>query len=442
MSFNLTRRTALLGATATGLSACAGSTQSAPHADYVFDNVHVVPMNAEGIVRNQAVFVRNGMIEAIAGAHAAARMAAQWRIDAAGAHLMPALADMHIHLRTDPQRTFNLFLANGVTTVRNLNDTDGGYDHIQIRRDVAEGRLIGPRYLAGGPFLDSGSLRTLADVPPMLDLHQQRGFDFVKIHDNVSQEIYDAVIEGARERGLRTVGHAQRDKPLAQTLRQGCIEHAEEFLYVSGHAALSDPAQRRAIADQVAASGVPVCPTLIIYFVILTYADDARFASFRADPRLAYLPSAIRTQWTSDANPYRRAGWREQLAAALPGDVDLLNALVADFRDAGVPMLLGADAFGGVVPGFSIHQELALLVAAGLSPYQALRTGTANVGAYLNEPTGIIAPGRPANFILVDGNPLADIAAASRVQGVFTQNRWRDKAAIDASLDAVRAAYA
>jgi imidazolonepropionase-like amidohydrolase len=439
---NLSRRSLLSGSASAALAACASATPAA-EVDLAFDNVNVVAIQEGRILRDRSVMVTGGGIVAVTSVSEGARFRARQRVAGGGGYVMPALADMHIHLRTDPQTAFNLFTANGVTRVRNMNDADGGFDHVRIRADVASGRLDGPCYMISGPFLDSGSLRTLADVEPMLALYAARGFDYVKIHDNVSQDIYDAVIEGAHERGMRTVGHAQRDKPLAQTLRLQCIEHAEEFLYVSGRPALRDPVQRWDIAQQVAAEGVSVCPTLIIYFAIESYVDDANFASFVTEPNLAYIPRDVRTRWTGAVtNPYRERASREQLRALLPEDKALLNALVSDFQRAGVRVLLGADAFGGVVPGFSVHRELALLVAAGLSPQQALQSGSVNAAAYLGDPSPEIATGAPAEFVLLEGNPLADISNSSRINGVFARGRWRDRTHLDSTLAGVRAAYA
>src|SRR5690606_19607389 len=140
-----------------------------------------------------------------------------------------------VHVRWEPQAMFNLFLANGVTTVFNMGLSDGGgeIDHVALRSGIAAGAMVGPRYLISGPQLHAEHLPDLAAVESMLDRHVERQFDVVKIHGNLAPTIYDALIDGARARGLRITGHAQHLMPLSESLRMDGFEHMEEFLYVS-----------------------------------------------------------------------------------------------------------------------------------------------------------------------------------------------------------------
>jgi len=451
--------------------------QATVEADYIFENVNVVPLNEEAVLAKQAVAIRGGKIVAILDQSSAGKIEAPTRIDASGKYLMPGLSDMHIHMRMDPQAAFNLFLANGVTTVFNMGlaDRNGDIeiDHLKLRDDVAAGRMDGPRYLVSGPQLHAEELPTLADVEPMLDHHVAKSFDAVKVHGPLENEIYDSLIDGARARGLRVTGHTQHLRPLSASLRQDAIEHMEEFVYVSRDPAhgkamagslenylnayyphaerMSDPAYRAPVVAEVAAAGVYIDATLIIYQYILNYISNDLFAALQSDERLTYLPGHIRDDYMNpETNEYRIGfakvvggplGGHDALIAHTARNIETFSALLFEMHEAGVPLLLGTDLFGAVVPGFSIHQELEMMVDAGLTPYDALRTGTVTVAAYLDETeiAGTVEVGKRADFVLVADNPLADIRNAANVSGVFSHGKWRSASDLEKLLAEAKA---
>lgn len=445
------------------ISGCTISTLK--HADYVIENVHVVPMNEEIILSNQSVAIRDKKIVGIFSANEK-KWRADIRIDGQGRFLMPGLADMHIHLRMNPQVMFNLFIANGVTTIRNMRLADGDVNHVELRAKVESGSMVGPRYIVSGPMITPKNLAAVSEVVPMLERHITESYDFVKIHEDLEPAVYDALIREADARGLTVTGHAQHGLPLSESLRMSSIEHMEEFLYVSrqglGKTAsieeflarykmnleqLADPDFRAAVVKDVRESGITIAPSLVIYDYLHRYLSNTKFEQLQLDPNLRYLPTSTREQYASDSNPYRNelpqvfasVLEEETIDEHFQKNVALLSQLVVEMHEAGVNIISGADAFGLVVPGFSLHQELALMVAAGLTPYEALKTSTVNVASYLGEGTdsGRIAIGSAADFILVDGNPLADIRNASRVSGVFTHGMWHDKDALTRMLSDV-----
>jgi imidazolonepropionase-like amidohydrolase len=461
------------------LSAATGCV-SAPatiEADFVFDNVNVVPMNEEIVLEGQSVAVRDGIIVAIVDKAKSSSIHAKQRIDGHGNYLMPGISDMHTHLRMEPQDFFDLNLANGITTVFNMGIGDGGgkYDHLGLRADIAAGKLDGPRYLVSGPQLEAPQLQSVAEVKTALEEHAEHGYDTIKVHGDLVPDVYDALVEGAHARGFRLTGHGQHMMPLAQTLRLDAVEHVEEFLYTSrdnrfGEVAegsvdnylnayyenivrLEDPAYRASIVADVAASGVYWDPTLIIYTMLPIYVTDDTFEAMHADPRLDYLPKETRKSYLDWQNNEYRAGLAPLFRTYLEKvdddstleehfgrNIEILSEMMLELHNAGVPLLLGSDAFGALVPGFAPHQELELMVAAGLSPYEALRTGTVNAAAYLREAdnAGTIETGKRADFILMAANPLDDIGNAAQVRGVFTHAKWHSATELEARMMGVK----
>lgn len=438
-------------------------------AGFVFDHVTVIPMTRDIAQADMSVVVGGGKIIAIVKGTQSNRYPHARHIDGRGKFLMPGLSDMHVHLRMPPQDFFDLNLASGVTTVFNMGmaDGDGKIDHLALRASIEAGTMDGPRYLVSGPQLESSMFKSVKDVDTILQENGERHYDAVKIHGDLPPDIYDALITGARQRGFRIRGHGQHMMPLAQTLRMDCVEHIEELLYISRDSSfgqeakfgveengninnyltayyhnishLEDHEYRAEIVKDIAGSGVYWDPTLIIYSMIPTYVSDDSFAELTHDPRLKYLPESIRREsLDKDKNEYRSGlvpvfstflksvGDPSSLKDHFDHNIDILLTLIRELHEAGVPLLVGSDAFGALTPGFAQHQEMELLVKAGLTPFQTLQAATVNSARYLGEfdEAGTIEVGKRADFILLGANPLTDIHNAEDVQGVFTHGKW------------------
>lgn len=429
------------------LSSCATDKISSIEADYIVENVNIITMDKPVTKNNMAVAIKEDKIVAIIIQPKAHQIKARQRINGENRYLMPGLADMHVHVRWNPQAMFNLFLAHGVTTAANmwLLDGDGAIDHLQLHDQIAAGEITGPRYLVGGVFLGGDFPATQEEVESVLDEHLKKRIDFVKIHDDLDKNIYNAVIAGAKKRGLNVRGHAQRNKPLKNSLSLNSLEHMEEFLYVSrdapfaadnrddflsGYRAnaerLLDAKYRAKVVNDIAVSGMYVDPTLIVYKMVGEWASDEHLAAMRNNPELRYLPVDVREHWLNPAtNPYQEEGF-PITKTEVDHNLTILFLLTKELHDAGVPLMTGTDTFGTLVPGLSLHQELQLFVEAGLTPFEALKCSTVNVANYLGEKdkAGVIRVGARADFILLDKNPLLDIRNSRSVSGVYTNDRW------------------
>jgi hypothetical protein len=438
------------------LSAC--SDTAAPRLASMSDNhlaivgVTVLPMTTEsGGLEDQTVVVRAGRISAM-GARSKVRVPAGARIiDGKGRYLMPGLADMHVHLEYVQNPNFlNLFLKHGVTTVRSMD----GRPYIRDWRDaVAAGRIIGPRIVTAGPILD-GAPPAREDNVALADAEAGRRavaeqadgrYDFLKVYTNLSPETYAAIVKEAKGRGLRIAGHVPRGVPLATAARSlWSVEHLGDLassVSATGTATPSwarrlmgapiDPERLANLSRELAGTPLWVIPT-----------------SIQKDREVA--PPSVVDRWMAEEArniPAEAvAGWK-RAAAAWSSRLDTddwklveqarLNrlAVILALHRAGVKLAVGSDTPNPfVLPGLSVHQELANFVAAGLSPAEALRAATLAPARMLGleREQGTVEVGKRADLLLLGSNPLLNVAAATRPVGLVLAGRWLSAAELGA----------
>jgi len=369
-------------------------------------------------------------------------------VDGAGRTLIPGLWDVHVHLSKLRASALPLFVANGVTGVR---DTGGEWPELaRWRRQIEAGERIGPRFLTAGPYLEAPSnvLRVLledtvepeqrtrigvgspAEAHRVVDSIAAMGVDFVKIRTIESVETYRAIAAAAERNGLDLAGHAFGMPPEAVLeARQESIEH---FLPIPEG---WDRERRMALFRDFARAGTAIVPTLTSGFGSLLVPGEELAALVddslgRVAPRRRYLSA------------YLVADWREQLEERTPRALEFWRGFyptalltVREMREAGMPVLPGSDAAViGVFPGSSLHTELELFVdSLGMTPMEAITSATGEAAAFLgiDDSVGTIAPGILADLVLLDADPLADIANTRAIAGVVLDGRWLDRAALD-----------
>ena len=467
------RRARALVATVAGARLLAGCAPGAGAPEPPLAITHVTLIDAAGgaPLRDATVLVTGRRISAVGPSGAIAVPAGARVIDGRGRFLIPGLWDMHAHPFAHDFRRFAapLLLANGVTGVRDM-----GYfvDSAALwRREVAAGRVLGPRLVVGGrvdgpigraPW--ASRVATAAQARRAADSLVRLGADFLKVYSHVPREAYFALAEASRGLGVPFAGHVPHAVSAAEASDAGqrSMEHEDDLMracssrdaglraQLADRAALAgrrevdvmreqaralrasdDPARCRALLARLARNGTWVVPTLAVYQPYARALDSA--ATHPA--RLAYVPRALREAWRL----------RPSVAAFEPGDTAVVAAFFSlprtgEMRRAGVRLLVGTDApLPYVVPGFSVHDELELLVRAGLTPMQALQAATREPAAYLDalDSLGTIARGRVADLLLLDGDPLRDIRNTRRIRGVVVDGRHLDRAALDALLTAV-----
>ncbi len=429
-----------------------GGAPEQPDASAVaFVGVSVVPMDREAVLADQTVLVQGDRIVEVGPAGRVRVPEGATRIDGRGRFLMPALAEMHAHVpggnSPDAQVENVLFLyaANGIGTIRGML---GHPRHLALRDRIARGELWAPRLYTSGPSFNGTSAPAVDVAVKMVEAQKAAGYDFLKIHPGVRRDVMDAIAAAAGRLGLFFAGHVPADVGLwhALELKQRTIDHLDGYV------------------EALAREGAPASEWFGMN--LMPYVDESRIPQLVAATRAAgtwVVPTeTLLEHTTSDEDPERMAAWPEmryadprqvaqwveakkkrmaQVSSAERARfIALRRKLIKALHDGGVPLLLGSDApQQWNVPGFSVHRELRLLVASGLTPYEALVTGTRQVAAFfgLLDEAGTVARGKRADLVLLDANPLADIAHTSRIAGVMLGGRWMDRQALDARLAAL-----
>jgi imidazolonepropionase-like amidohydrolase len=410
-----------------------------------FVGVTVIPMTSETTIPGQTVIVRDRTIVSIA-ADASARVPADAvRVDGAGKFLMPGLGEMHAHIPggnapdAAVERTLFLYVANGVTTIRGML---GEPRHLSYRSSVANGAIVGPRIFTAGPSFNGTTAATKEMAVAAVIAQKKLGFDLLKIHPGVPRDVFDAVAAKAHELQIPFAGHVPAQVGLQHALeaKYRSIDHLDGYIEALaakpessqffGVNLMSDVDESRlpGLVKATLAAGVWQVPTQVLLDNLL---NDVPTDEMAARPEMKYVlnPGEIQ-KWIAQ---------KQTFAKYSPADrakfLTLRRRIIKELHAAGVPFALGSDApQWWNVPGFSAHRELRSLVEAGLTPYQALRTGTQNVGRYFGSTDGVVVPGRRADLLLLDANPLQDIGNISRVAGVVVNGRWLAKAEIDKRL--------
>ena len=462
---------------------CLGATSAAAQerADLLVRHATIVDVEHGRLIEDQAVATRGDSIVAVGRD---GDMAKAWRakatIEAGGKFLIPGLWDMHVHFGGGPeliaenQALLPLYVAHGITTVRDASG-DLPNEVLAWRGQIASGALLGPTLLSSGPKIEGikpvwkGTIEvgSQAEVDKAVAHLQQVGVDFVKITDNtLKPELFLYAVAQARRAGLKTSGHI----PMALTVKQAMdaglssIEHLD-YAFRAGarneEAVVADFAAGRidrpeaarrldagfdretamTVYRDMARRGVFVTPTLN-GTRILSFLDQDKHAD---DAYLAYIGPKLRQ--TYEWRIGRIANEAPSTAAFRHEHYGRVAAVLPLLQEAGVTIMAGTDA--GFLnsfnyPGVGLHDELELYVKLGLTPQQALVSATRAGPAWFGklDRYGSVETGKAADLVLLDANPLADIAATRAIRAVVMRGTVYQRPALDGLMADTRAKVA
>jgi imidazolonepropionase-like amidohydrolase len=371
----------------------------------VLTGVRVIPMTGAQRFDNQTVIISGGRIVSIEPAGSTAYPAGAIQIQGRGRVLVPALIDMHVHLK---RGDLTAYLRAGITTVRNM------WGHAAVaalKREIESGSLEGPSIHSASNGLDgspplwpfTGLINDAREADSAVQRVVAEGWSAVKVYQQLQADVYDSIMFAAQRRAIAVDGHVPTAVTVqrALQLRQRSIEHLSGYDRAvsrrSGTGTFAwaeiDDSKFPELVRQTVEAGTWNCPTMAIFLQLAQQHPAVERATIITNRR----------------------------------------RLVAELVRQGARLLAGTDAGIDVVsPGVSMHDELRELVAAGLSPYQALRAATADAGVFLGVPhLGTIVAGAPAELMLLDGDPLSNIANTARLAGIIRRGTWMSASALD-----------
>jgi imidazolonepropionase-like amidohydrolase len=447
-----------------------------PDAQIAFTHVTVVNVETGRLEPDRTVVISGSRIIATGPAAEGKLPFGARVIESGGKYLIPGLWDMHVHAAYPGLDALFLpaLLANGITGVRDMFSTVGFRDSARAR--VKRGEIAGPRLVSSGHILDgtppiwpgSVAVRNATEAIRAVDSLHRAGADFIKVYSRLTPEAFFAAAREARRLGIPFAGHVPQlvSAGSASDSGQATIEHLTNLLFgcssretelirelaaaaakgvdslgavgrrqVEGVLASYDVERCRGLGRRLAKNRTWMVPTMTVLRSV-AYLDDTTLA---LDPRLKYVPSWFRSGWNpKDDFRFKMLTPKDwlQRKAAYRRQLEIVRVL----HQEGVRFLAGTDlANPYVYPGFSLHEELRNLVAAGFTPAEALRAATFSPAAFFGatDSLGTVAAGKVADLVLLDENPLADIGNTERIRAVVAGGRYYDRAALDQLLGEV-----
>ncbi|HLT07058.1 MAG TPA: amidohydrolase family protein [Cyclobacteriaceae bacterium] len=425
----------------------------------VFANVNIIDVET-GEVRQGHVVVDSVYIQRILSPDTALDHEGATIIDASNKYMMPGLAEMHAHVPSLPyndpkmKETLFLYLSNGVTTIRGML---GHPHHLELREKINTQEILGPRLYTSSPAISGGAIPDVETAREKVRAYHDEGYDFLKILPGLQLDVFDEVVNTANEVGIPFAGHVPTMVGIRHALesKYATVDHLDAYLEgLVPESANVDPnkngffgfyftdlADTTLIPELVKLSkdnGVWVVPTQSLFDRWFSPTDPTLIDQ---EDEMQYMSPETRSNWIKSktnliADP-------QYDSARFAKFTDIRYRLIRALHKDGQGLLLGSDApqvFN--VPGFSIHHELQGIINAGLTPLEAIQTGTINPASFYGEKFGQIKEGYEADFILLESNPLENIENLKKPWGVMARGKWLDRETINSRLQQIAANYA
>lgn len=408
-----------------------------PHEITAFVHVNVLTMHDSIPLVDQTVIIKDNMIVEIGPSSTIQIPKNALIIDGDyKKYLTPGLVDTHVHLhRSKVKEWITYFVSNGVTTVFNLK---GNKKTLTLKEKVEKRELLAPDIYTSGPFIgvNSKPLDKITKKGTEKEVLKQKkaGYDMMKIHGNMTLEVYQHLMDFSRQEGMHVMGHIPRNLTFQDAIdvRQLSLAHAEEMIYTQFSEL--DAKEVAPYAKQAGEMGMWLAPTMTAFNTLSkSWADPTVIDAVMELPETKALHPYIQKIYRQDWYGSRDIGSRDFFQRANT----FHKPLVTSMYRSGVQLLLGTDApMPAVPPGISLHNEIDLMLSIGMTPYETLKMGTYNAGVYVSTHIdkqakfGQVKEGYRANLLLLSSNPLEDMTILRNPEGVMLGGGWYDQKAL------------
>lgn len=403
--------------------------------------VNIINMKDSLVLENQTIIIENGLIAEIYPTAENVEGTFDHEINAKGMYVIPGLHDMHTHVETlafaqamgaadiidlPYEALLSTYLANGITTIQILS---GGEDLLQIRDEINEKNIQGPTLIVGSPMLDGSppilpepftlSISKASEVKSILNSLKEKNYDFIKLRVNLSRPIFEEINRQAKSLNLPLIGHIPRGdnlslKYVVETKDFG-IAHLEEFSYDKTN---PTPADIEAYIQLLKKNNGHVITTLNVFDNIIDKLND--YDATLASENVKYVHRLFKNLWLN--NPFQEEDTSDY-RTFIEDQLLIQKKLTKAFYKAGVEIMVGTDALNPtIIPGYSMHRELELIMESGLNAYEVLRMATVIPAKHLdpsNKLAGTITIGQKADLVILKSNPLANLTALKQPEFVI-----------------------
>ena len=410
-------------------------------ADVAITNVHVLSMTKRNdIVANQLVLIKDDKIDYIGPM---VDFKTDLTIDGRGKYLMPGLTEMHAHIPVaedgndrDVQETLFLYLSKGVTTIRGML---GNPYHLTLKEEVANGKILGPRIYTSSPSMNGNSVPTIEEAKIKVQQYKDDGYDFLKIHPGIQLEVWNELEKTAKAINMPYAGHVPTAVGIRRALDSGyeTVDHLDGFLEGLVPASLNldpnsngffgynftehvDMSLLPGLVQQAIDNNVAVVPTQTLF---TRWFSPIEASAMMSEPEMQYMSPNVRFAWRQNKTRILNdPSYKEEQWANF---IKIRNAILQELDRRGATFLLGSDAPQVMnVPGFSIHHEILDMAEVGIDPYKILYSGTAGPAQFFGANNyGILKKGNIGDMILVNGNPIENLANVSDIAAVFVKGK-------------------
>ena len=417
---------------------------------WLLTDIALIDINSGQILENASIWIARNKIVAINPDSPPKDIK---KVSGNGRFVIPGLSEMHAHVPNNnayTDRILKLFIAHGVTNIRGML---GQRSHLELKQQLNSGNRLGPYLVTSGPSINGNSVRSPQQAIKKITQQVKAGYDFHKIHPGLSKESYRAVTETASKLGSSWGGHISTEVGIIDTIKAGqaTIDHLDGFIEELASRNGGDVANRgffgfslvdkvrdgsiEKLVKELASYQYAVVPTETL---MRNLAGDNLTEDLMNNPAHRWMPKDVIAGWQKSRENF----WSDDSITKHQAKrfVQVRKELLIELNKQGTTILLGSDApqwFN--VPGDSLHKELTLMVEAGLTPLQALQTGTKNVYKFYQEqhPIGIIAPGLRADLVLLDKNPLENINNSRTINSVIIAGKLLDRNQLDSILSSL-----